>query len=370
MPPHLPDNLGNSMNNEEYILALHSIDGLGSIRLKRIIDYFKDPKLAWEADLSEIQSLGIPRNVIELLSEVRRKLNPDEYKLSIQNANVKWMTVYDTNYPKSLKTIYDPPTVLYYKGDILPEDEKAIAVVGTRKITGYGKTVTEKFTRDLVAAGFAIVSGLAKGVDTTAHRQTIESGGRTLAILGGGLNRIFPPENIGLSEKIASGFGAVLSEFPPDNPSLPGNFPARNRIIAGLSQAVLVTEAALDSGSLITARLAAEQGREVFTVPGPVTSNLTHGPICLIREGAKVVFEAKDILDELGVPALKRNPIISKDFSEDEKRILQVLENESMHLDEIGRKLSFLPAKVSSLLLKMEILGVVKSMGAGIYTRL
>lgn len=357
------------MNNVSYLLALHSVDGLGPIRLKKILDYFKDPKLAWEANLGEIQNLGIPRNVIELLSDIRKKLDPDEYKLSIQNANIKWVTVYDKDYPKRLKTIYDPPTVLYYEGEILPSDEKAIAVVGTRKITGYGKNVTEKFTRDLVAAGFTIVSGLAKGVDTAAHKQAIENSGRTLAILGGGLNKIFPPENTDLANKIASHFGAVISEFPPDASSLPGNFPARNRIIAGLSEAVLVTEAALDSGSLITAKLGAEQGKEVFTVPGPITSDLTRGPVNLIREGAKVVFEAKDILDELGVPAVKKNPIVTTSLSEDEKKVLQVLENESMHLDEMGRKLEFPPAKISSMLLKMEILGIVRSMGGGVYTR-
>lgn len=357
------------MNNIPYLLALHSIDGLGPIRLKRVLDYFKDPKLAWEADINEIQGLGIPHNVVELLSEVRKKLDPDLYSQTIQNAGIKWLTVYEDSYPKVLKQIYDPPTVLYYKGEILPGDEKAIAVVGTRKITGYGRIVTEKFTKNLVMAGFTIVSGLARGVDTAAHRQTVESGGRTLAILGGGLNRVFPPENTGLAEKIVSGFGAVISEFSPESPSLPGNFPARNRIIAGLSQAILVTEAALDSGSLITARLGVEQGKEVFAVPGPVTSDLTRGPINLIRTGAKVVFEAKDILDELGVPALRKNPIVSKDLSEDEKKILQALKNESMHLDEIGRKLEFPAAKISGLLLKMEILGIVRSLGGGIYSK-
>ncbi len=350
-------------------MALHSIDGLGPIRLKRVLGYFKDPKLAWEADISEIQNLGIPRNVVELLSQVRKKLDPHSYALSIQNAGIKWSMVYDDDYPKLLKQTYDPPTVLYYKGEILPADKKAIAVVGTRKITGYGRAVTEKFTQDLVAAGFTIVSGLARGVDTCAHCQAVENHGRTLAVLGGGLNRIFPPENYGLSEKIALGFGAVMSEFPPDYPALAGNFPARNRIIAGLSQAVLVTEAASDSGSLITARIAAEEGKEVFTVPGPVTSSLTRGPVELIREGAKVVFDAKDILDELGIPAVKKTAPSGFDLSGDEQKILQALENESMHLDEIGRKLGFAPAKVSALLLKMEIVGVVKSIGAGVYTK-
>lgn len=357
------------MNNIPYLLALHSIDGLGPIRLKKVLKYFKDPKLAWEADINEIQNLGIPRNVVELLSETRKTLDPNYYAQSIENAKIKWLIVYDDNYPKALKQIYDPPTVLYYKGEILPEDDKAIAIVGTRKITSYGRLVTEKFTVDLVAAGFSIISGLARGVDTIAHSQAVEHKGRTIAVLGGGLNRIFPPENELLAEKIVTGFGAVISEFPPNSPSLPGNFPSRNRIIAGLSGAVLVTEAASDSGSLITARIAAEEGRDVFTVPGPITSDLTHGPVDLVREGAKIVFEAKDILDELGMPASGKVCLNNYNLSTDEQKILGALENETKHIDEIGRELNFSPAKVSAMLLKMEILGVVKSLGSGIYTK-
>lgn len=277
------------MTNTSYLLALHSIDGLGPVRLKRILDYFKDPKLAWEANINEICTLGVPRSVVELLADVRKKLDPDFYMQSIQKAGIKWVTIYDENYPGRLKQTYDPPTVLYYRGEILMQDQKAIAVVGARKITGLGKEVTEKFTQDLVLAGFTIVSGLARGVDSVAHRQAVDNGGRTLAILGGGLNRIYPPENNSLAEKIASGFGAVLSEFPPEKISLPGNFPARNRIIAGLSQAVLVTEGSWDSGSFITAKIACEEGKEVFTV----------GITELTKLGAKVAYEAKDILDEL-----------------------------------------------------------------------
>ena len=183
----------------------------------------------------------------------------------------------------------------------MPQDAKAIAVVGTRKMTGYGKVITEQFTKGLVAGGLTIVSGLARGVDSQAHKGAIGSGGRTIAVLGGGLDQIYPPENRGLAKEIVSGSGALLSEFPPDYPSLPGNFPSRNRIIAGLSKAVLGTEAAQDSGSLITARLAVESGREVFAVPGPVTSSLSKGPIDLIREGARIVFDPKEILEELGI---------------------------------------------------------------------
>lgn len=353
------------MKNVPYLLALHSIDGLGPIRLKAILDYFKDPKLAWESSSPELSRIGIPKNVVELLLETRKKLEPESYAQNIQNLGIKWLTIFDDNYPKLLKQIYDPPIVLYYKGDILPSDEKAIGVVGSRKMTGYGKTITENFTSELVAAGLTIVSGLAKGVDSAAHKQALEDHGRTFAVLGGGFNKIFPPENIFLAQKIADGVGAVMSEFPPDYPSLPSNFPSRNRIIAGLSQAVLVTEAASDSGSLITARLAVELGREVFAVPGPVTSDL-------INLGAKAVFEPKEILDELGINRIKNSELRiqnEKKLTEEEKQVLSILEKETMHLDEIGKMLNHPSSKISALLLKMEISGLVLSLGSGNYCK-
>lgn len=354
-----------------YLLALHSIDGLGPIRLRAVLSYFKDPKIAWEADASEIRQLGIPQNTVDLLVERRKKLNPEEFAQSTLKSGIKWLTIFDEEYPKLLSDIYDPPTVIYYKGEILPEDQRAIAVVGTRKITGYGALVTKQFVRGLVQSGLTIVSGLARGVDTVAHQTTLEAGGRTLAILGGGLNRIFPPENTSLAQKISEGFGAVISEFPPDYPSLPGNFPSRNRIISGLSKAVLVTEAASDSGSLITARVALEQGRDVFAVPGPITSDLSMGPIDLIKEGARPVTSASEVLEEMGID--KRVQGIGNgvqlDLSEQEKKVLEILENESMHIDEICRALSLPSSQVSANLLKMEIAGRVVSLGSGNYCK-
>ncbi len=359
------------MNNILYLLALHSIDGLGPIRLKAIVEYFKDPKLAWEAKGSEIRAIGIPQGTVDLLLETRKKLDPESYAKQISEFGIKWMSIYDETYPKLLSQIYDPPTILYYKGEILPSDENAVAVVGTRKITGYGKVVTEKFTRGLSQAGLTIVSGLARGVDTQAHLTALVEKGRTLAILGGGLNRIFPPENLELSKKIADGHGAVISEFPPDYPALAGNFPARNRIISGLSLATLVTEAASDSGSLITAKMAIEQGREVFAVPGPITSYLSDGPIDLIKMGARAVTDAQEILEELGID--KRQQAagyrVQLNLSENEKKVLEILTNETLHIDEICRKLNLPASLVSGYLLKMEISGVVISLGSGNYCK-
>lgn len=373
------------MVNTAYLLALHSIDGLGPVRLKLLIEYFQDPRVAWEASEKELLEINLPKNVISKLLETRKKLSPEKYLEDIERSGIKWISVFDEDYPRLLKEIHDPPVVLYYKGEIsllrqaqdqndkmAIQDDKAIAIVGTRKVTGYGRTVTEKFTTDLSKAGLTIVSGLARGVDTIAHQSTLNARGRTLAVLGGGLNRLFPPENKRLAQEIANGFGAVLSEFPPDYPALPGNFPARNRIISGLSLGVLVTEAASDSGSLITARIALEQGREVFAVPGPITSSLSKGPYELIKEGGKIVMDASEVLEELGVNKFQISNVkfqIPNNLSEQEKQILEILENEGKHIDEICRSLNLSAGAVSGNLLKMEIAGIVRSLGNGTYCK-
>lgn len=366
------------MDNLAYLLALHSIDGLGPIRLKRVLDHFKDPKAVWLASLNDLRNLGLPRSVIENLSKAKATLDVEKYVEDVLKGGIKVLTIFDENYPGLLKQIYDPPVVLYYKGEILAKDDHAIGVVGTRKITAYGKTVTEKFCKELVEAGFTIVSGLARGVDTVAHQTALSCSGRTFAVLGGGLNNIFPAENSNLADKIIGGQGAVISEFSPDYPALPGNFPARNRIIAGLSKAVLVTEATEDSGSLITANLSLEYGRDVFAVPGPITSSLSKGPANLIKQGASLAFEVSDILQALGVENSPRAPKVEPtNLSETERTILKCLETEnehsafngSKHIDEICRELNIRASEVSAGLIKMEILGLVKGLGGGNYLK-
>lgn len=272
-----------------YLLALHSIDGLGPIRLRRLLNYFKDPKLAWEANTAELLRLGIFRDAVSILTEKRKKLQPEDYAKKIADSGIRWVTVFDDSYPKLLKEIYNPPVLLYFKGK-LDIDENAIAIVGSRKMTEQGKLNAAQFTKTLVNAGFTIISGLARGIDTQVHLTALEQGGRTVAVLGSGINNIFPPENEDLAKQIAENKGTVVSEFPPDHPVQPFNFPLRNRIISGWSSAVLVVEAKAKSGSLITARLALEQGREVFVIP----------PNDLIRDGAAAVFHPEEILHEMG----------------------------------------------------------------------
>ncbi len=363
------------MENVKYLLVLNSVHGLGPVRLKNLLDYFKDPKNIWEASSKEILTRGIPQSVVENLYNARKTLNPEKFLEDTEKSGIKWLTIFDDNYPKLLREIYDPPIILYYFGDILQSDKKAIAVVGSRKITGYGQVITEKFAKALSEAGLIIVSGLARGVDATAHRITLESSGRTFAVLGGGLKKIFPPENTTLARIIADGSGAVISEFSPDEPSLPGNFPARNRIISGLSLATLVTEAAEDSGSLITAKCALEQGREVFAIPGPITSELSKGPSMLIKQGACLVTDPAEILEQLGFDGhhkINGRKIGNTDMklSETEEKVLGILENESKHVDEICRNLGLSAASVSASLIKMEIQGLIKNLGGGNYTKI
>lgn len=356
------------MDDLIYLVALHTVDGLGTVRLKRLIDFFENPKNIWYAKPKDIQKIGIPEFAVKNLENKRKSLDPYSYFDQITKNGIKVLTFFDKDYPERLKQIYDPPLILYYIGEFSSQDKNAFAIVGTRKVSGYGRTVTEQLTEELVNAGLTVVSGLARGVDTVAHSTALQKGGRTIAVLAGGLNVIYPPENSSLASKIADGRGVVLSEFPPDYPHLPGNFPTRNRIISGLSLGVLVTEAAEDSGSLITARQALEQGREVFAVPGPITSALSLGPAALIKEGAKLVTSVEDILEDIGIETReKRIEISLENLSETEQAIFLSLENESKHIDEVCRELKKPSAEVSASLIKMEIMGFVQSLGSGVY---
>lgn len=277
----------------------------------------------------------------------------------------------DKSYPKLLREIPDPPPKLWIKGEIKKEDEAAIAVVGARRATNYGREVTEELVSALVSAGLTIVSGMARGIDSVAHKTALDSGGRTIAVLGSGIDVCYPPENKKLFGEIAKD-GAVVSEFEPGTPPNAWNFPQRNRIIAGLSLGVLVCEAAEKSGSLITASLAAEFGREVFAVPGPIYSKMSEGTSSLIKDGAKLVYSVKDILEELGgfeeIP--KNFQRKATPDTPELKMILELLQDEPKHIDAIIKETKLSASRVSSLLSVAEISGVVKHVGAGVYALL
>lgn len=353
-----------------YWLGFSLLEGIGPKRFALLRDYFGSAKKAWQAPKPEFLALGLGPKLSERLVKARKKFNLNSVNLRLRENKVQPLFLDQKNYPENLKKIEGPPFVLYVKGEIDPEDNLALAVVGSRLMTGYGGQVTARLVTDLVGVGLTIVSGLARGVDTMAHRTALKAGGRTIGVLACGLDRCYPPENHWLVKEIVKGHGAVVSEYPLGVAPSARNFPARNRLIAGLSLGALVVEGSRKSGTLITARHAAEQGREVFAVPGPVTSRFSAGPAWLIKTGAKLVFDTHDILEELGIEGQgsQAGTKIPRSESAEEEILLSLLKDETKHIDELVRTSGLNTGKVASLLTLMEIKGKVKNLGGMNYT--
>lgn len=355
-----------------YWVATSAIPGVGTATFNYLLKKFKTLKKFWEADLASIQKLKLDVKTREAVLEFRAKVDPNVYLNTVYERGIKVVSLHDRDYPANLRQVSDAPKVLYIKGSILPKDDLAIGVVGARFATAYGRQITEKFVYDLVGAGLTVVSGLARGIDSVAHRAAIEAGGRTIAVLGNGVDLVYPPENKGLYEQIIKS-GAVVSEFPLGFPSVPSNFPARNRIISGLSLGVLVTEAAVDSGSLITAGQAAEQDREVFAVPGPVNSKMSEGANNLIKEGVHIATAAADILSVLDIEKKQReqaSKVLKKEvgkLDKVEKAILDLLDGQTKHIDMISRESGLKIDKVSVALSMLEMKGLLKNYGSGVW---
>lgn len=349
-------------------IAFNVFEGIGPQRFKLLLDYFGTAKKAYLAPEKTWRKIGLNDKLVDNFLIFRQKFNPEKFLEQAKKKEIKILTLKDKTYPELLKQISDAPAVLYIKGEFRPEDNLALAVVGTRKISSYGREVTEILVRDLVVSGLTIVSGMARGVDSLAHRTAIEAGGRTIAVLGCGVDLVYPPENRELYEKVIQ-HGAVVSEVPPGQYVVRGIFPARNRIISGLSLGVLVTEGAEDSGSLITARDAAQQGREVFAVPGPITSSLSAAPSMLIKNGAKLVYNVSDILDELKIESRKWKIESKKIIPEnpEEEKILEILADGPVHIDNLVRISGMETGQVSSLVTLMEIKGKIKNLGGMVY---
>ena len=301
-------------------------------------------------------------------------------KPSVMTAQGQRIALADDGYPAWLRAIADPPAALYCNGRIELHDRQAVAIVGARKATPYGLQITETLARELSGAGFTIVSGLARGIDAAAHRAALEAGGRTIAVLGCGLDVTYPPEHGRLREAITAN-GAVLTEFPVGTPPKPAHFPQRNRIISGLSLGVVVVEAAEDSGSLITARLALEQGREVFAVPGSIDAPLSQGPHGLIKQGAKLVETVDDIVEELlpqielplALPSPRRGEgkfSPPRGLAEVEQSMLAVMSRDPLHLDDLTERSGLTPAAVAGILLGLELKDVVRQLPGQRYYRL
>lgn len=351
------------MDERNYWLAFSSFPGVGPIKFKKLLKELKTAKKAWNSN--QIDKILGQKLTIEL-TEFKKRYSVELYSRELKKRKVRFLTLNDKEYPKLLAQIPNPPFVLYIRGKI-DFDLPSIGIVGTRKITSYGREVTSLFASELSLNGFTVVSGLALGVDAQAAKSTLDVKGKTIAVLGCGVDCVTPLENEALYNSIVQHGGAIVSEYPLGYPPTLGSFPSRNRIIAGLSQGVLVTEGAEDSGSLITADYALKFKRPVFAVPGPITSTLSKGPFKLISKGAKLVTSPNDILKELNVRGSKNiKSTKSLKGTKDEQLILKLLENEALHFDEIARKSKINPSKLGSILSLMEVKGFVKSTG-GVY---
>jgi len=346
---------------------------ISSLEVKKIYQLLEHLGSAEDVLFTPLEKLSnIPKIDRELINSIRERLPGEdltrEYRL-IKKLGVKLIPCTDPLYPLNLSHIYDPPFLLYVRGSLKKEDERAVAVVGTRRATGYGKIAARRLARELAREGITVVSGMARGIDTAAHEGALDEGGRTIAVLGCGIDLVYPPENKSLMEEIIKK-GAVISEFPLGTRPFAHNFPRRNRIISGLSKGVLVVEAPLKSGALITTDYALEQGREVFAVPGTITSPYSKGTNRLIKEGAKIVEDVSDILEELNlVSAGEDKPKIDLQLSFEEKSVLDYLSSEPVHIDEVVKKTQLPVARVGDILMRLQLKGMVRELPGKLFIR-
>ncbi|NLG86516.1 MAG: DNA-protecting protein DprA [Firmicutes bacterium] len=367
----------SELQERELWLAVSQVPKIGPRSFYQLLDTFGSMKQFWTVPADEVRSLMAPlgNQRLEALLRARQQFDPEKTTAALAKAGTKIVTLLDDNYPANLKTIFDPPPVLYYRGEFQATDELAVAIVGARRATFYGREIASRFARELAQAGITVVSGLARGIDSAAHRGAVAGKGRTLAVLGCGLNVIYPPENARLYDEIASQ-GAVLTEFPLSTRPDARNFPRRNRIISGLARAVLVVEAAATSGSLITADFALEQGREVFAVPGPITSSLSIGTNNLIRQGARLVQKVTDIIEELGwtikTTAETSPPIPVLELTANEKQVYACFSEGtgSIHIDELVRQSGLTAQEVTAILMMLELKGLVRQLPGKMFFRL
>lgn len=353
---------------KKYWVALSTHNKIGARTFAKLYKRFKKLSYVWKARTSDLGAAGLDLGQINAVKEVIDKKDPDKEWGRLKRYGIDVITYPQDEYPKILKEIPDPPGLLYIRGKLLPTDEIALAVVGSRKFTPYGIEVTKRIVYPLAQRNLTIVSGLALGIDTLAHREALEAHGRTIGVLGCGLDQIYPISNIRLADKIISGAGAVISEFPLGMPALRFNFPIRNRVIAGLSLGTLVIEAAPNSGSLLTAAAALDYNREVFAVPGSVFSETSVGTNKLIKMGAKMVTSCEDILEELNIED-KTNKVEARQIIPDspEEEILLRLLKQPILIDSLVKKSGLETSLINSTLIQMEIKGKVTNLGGSQY---
>lgn len=348
----------------KYWVGFNMVAGIGPKRFEVLLKYFGDAGTAWRAGVSDLRAAGLDSRSLESLLAARSGLDLDAEVERNLKAGVSILTWDDPDYPPLLKQIYDPPYVLYVRGELLPTDEWAVAVVGTRRASAYGREATRWLAGDLATNGITVVSGLAQGIDAHAHKAALEAGGRTIAVMAHGLDQVYPPQNRSLATQIVEQ-GALVSEFAVGTRPEAKNFPARNRIISGLSLGTLVVEAGQRSGALITAEFAAEQGREVFAVPGSIFAAGAVGTNRLIQTGAKVALGVEDILEELNLAMIGTFQQVREIVPENEieSRLLEHLSDDPIHVDELGQVAGISISQVSSTLALMELKGMVRQVG-------
>ncbi len=350
-------------------LALARVRGLGPATFKKLADFFDDPTRALSASAETLARVpGLDRPVAEGLLRFSEWSEIEKEMTRAAAAGASIVAYANPLYPARLKAIADPPPFLYVKGELAGSDERAVAIVGTRAASEYGLGLTRELSRGLAALGFTIVSGMARGIDAAAHEAALEAGGRTIAVLGSGVDVIYPREHEKLYKRICER-GAVVSELPIATPPLSFHFPARNRIISGVAVGVVVVEATEKSGSLITAAQALEQGREVFAVPGAAGSSRSRGPHRLIRQGAKLVERVEDIIEEIApqlaaraAAAEKPRAVLPSDLTAEAKNIFALVADAPRHIDEIIEQTGLNPGKASEVLLDLEIRGLLKQL--------
>lgn len=361
------------MSDLKYWLGFNLVKGIGPAKLEAMRDYFGSVAAAWQANEEQLAHIGVDSRTIATFLQMRQEMDLDAYVQRLETAGVHALTWDSPEYPSYLQQAPGAPPVLYVMGHITEADRWAVAVVGTRRLTSYGRQVTRELVSGLVQQGITIVSGLARGIDGVAHQTAVKMGGRTIAVLGSGLDHIYPAEHRHLAQQIVDQQqGAIVSEYALGVQPEARNFPPRNRIISGLSAGVIVVEAGERSGALITAKFALEQNREIFAVPGYITSPASKGTNRLIQQGAKLVIGVQDILDELNMSMVSERVAVQMALPEsaEEALLLQNLTREPMHIDELSR-LSGLPtATVSSTLTLMELKGMVLQVGGMNYVRL
>jgi DNA processing protein len=347
-----------------YWVALNCVKGVGAVRFGALLAHFGTARAAWEAAPAALREAGLPERAIQNLTKLRADVDPRGLWAEVERHAAGVLTWDDPGYPRRLKDIDQPPPVLYVRGALAERDEWAVALVGTRRVTAYGRQVAEETAAFLARNGVTVVSGLARGIDSIAHAAALKAGGRTLAVLGSGVDQVYPPENRQLAAEVMEN-GAVLSDYPLGTQPEAVNFPPRNRIIAGLSLAVVIVEAGLKSGALITAQFAADQGREVFAVPGSIYAPQSAGANHLLRQGAQPLTRPEDLLDALDL-TLATEHLAARDVlpaDAVEASLFALLGAEPTHVDELGLQAGLPIEKVSATLALMELKGLVRQVG-------